>query len=259
MRMARSLSKTCLPFSREAQISRPLVSIIIVVSRDMEELRQVIASILPHRDHGIEIVVIDGGSDDGTVELLQSLDDQVDYWLSEPDNGIYDAMNKGLKAATGEYVLHLNAGDRLRSIPWDELRKCAADSVDVVCCRVKIDESVEFISDTSLLSRIDNTWHHQGTFYRRVAHLGYDTTYRAGGDFDHNQRMMRAGCSVRTCSCVVADHRNNGITTQNTSHGEIYRSVRMNYGWPYFMLSKLRFTLRDLRDYLRSNFENLRR
>ena len=57
-----------------------------------------------------ELIVIDGGSEDGTVEVLRQWDDKIDYWFSETDSGIYDAMNKGIAAAHGEYVLHLNAG-----------------------------------------------------------------------------------------------------------------------------------------------------
>jgi len=55
------------------------------------------------------VIVIDGGSDDGSIDILRHFDDSIDYWISEPDQGIYDAMNKGIAAATGKFVLHLNA------------------------------------------------------------------------------------------------------------------------------------------------------
>lgn len=236
----------------EVQISRPLLSVVIVVFRDRDELRQVIESILPHKNHDLELIVIDGASDDGTIELLQTFDPWIDYWLSEPDSGIYDAMNKGLKAASGEYILHLNAGDRLRTVPWETLRQHAKVEVDVVCCRVLIDGEVEFISRTNFLSKIDNTWHHQGTFYRRVAHLGYDATYRMAGDFDHNQRLLRAGCVVKEDPCIVADHQSGGASMAYTGHREIYRSVRTNFGWCCLMLSWLRFMLMDVRNWIRT-------
>ena len=235
----------------EAERPRPLISVVIVVFRDRDELRQVIESILPHANQELEIIVIDGGSDDGTVELLHTFDPWIDYWLSESDSGIYDAMNKGVKAASGDYILHLNAGDRLRSLPWEALRRHAEDKVDVVCCRVLIDGKVEFISRTSFLSKIDNTWHHQGTFYRRDAHLGYDATYRMAGDFDHNQRLLRAGCSVQDNPSIVADHRSGGVSMAEKGHREIYRSVRANFGRFYLTISWLRFKLRDIRNRIR--------
>lgn len=228
-----------------------LVSIIIVVFRDRDELEKIVASILPFRSNELEIVVIDGYSNDGTVDLLHGLGDSVDFWLSEPDKGIYDAMNKGLEVSSGIYVLHLNAGDRLLEIPWTSLRQYAADKVDVVCCRVLLDSCIVFLSRTGLLSKMDNTWHHQGTFYRRAAHLGYDASYRMAADFDHNQRLLKSGCSIRQLPVIVADHEGNGVSMQTTGHGEIYRSVRANFGPFYLMLSKLRFALIDVRRRLR--------
>lgn len=238
--------------SGEAAVPRPLVSVVVVVFRDRDELRRVIESILPRKNQDLELIIIDGGSDDGTVELLGDFGASIDYWLSEPDSGIYDAMNKGLKAASGEYILHLNAGDRLRAVPWETLRKCARDKIDVVCCKVLIDGEVEFVSRTSVLSRINNTWHHQGTFYRRVAHLGYDLAYRVFSDFDHNQRLLRAGCSVVDDPCIVADHQSGGVSWRETGHGEIYRIVGKNFGWPYVVLSWLRFLLSDIRKRFRA-------
>lgn len=238
--------------SRGVPAPCPLLSVVVVVFHDRDELRLVIESILPHKNQDLELIIVDGGSDDGTVELLHDFDSWIDYWLSEPDRGIYDAMNKGIKASSGEYILHLNAGDRLREVPWEALRQHAKDEVDVVCCKVLIDGEVEFVSRTSFLSKIDNTWHHQGTFYRRAAHLGYDATYRAGGDFDHNQRLLRGGCSIAEDSCIVADHQSGGFSMKETGHVEIYRSVRENFGWPYLMLSWLRFLLRDVRDLIRT-------
>ncbi|HVG27639.1 MAG TPA: glycosyltransferase, partial [Acidobacteriaceae bacterium] len=99
----------------------PLVSVIAVVFRDRVELQKIVESVAPFRSERLELIVIDGGSKDGTLEFLQSNGEEIDFWMSEPDRGIYDAMNKGIQAARGEYVLHLNAGDRLRAVPWEAL------------------------------------------------------------------------------------------------------------------------------------------
>ncbi len=95
----------------------PLVSIIIVVFRAKHELQSLLESIFAIASPEVEVIVIDGGSDDETINLLREWSDRIEYWLSEPDTGIYNAMNKGLTAATGDYILHLNAGDKLRRIP----------------------------------------------------------------------------------------------------------------------------------------------
>lgn len=239
-------------FNRSGQANpTPLISVIVVVFRDRKELGEVIKSILPFQSKDLEIVIVDGCSQDGTVELLESLNEHIAFWLSEPDKGIYDAMNKGLAAARGKYVLHLNAGDRLLDVPWAALQQFDDESIDVVCCRVLLDSQVVFVSRTGLLLKVDNTWHHQGTFYRRAAHLGYDVSYRMAADFDHNQRLLKRGCTIRDLPVVVADHAANGISMQIKGHGEIYRSVRANFGTLYLILSKLRFALMAVKSYVR--------
>jgi glycosyltransferase involved in cell wall biosynthesis len=225
----------------------PLVSIIIVVYKDREELRRVIQSILPHANEAVDLVVVDGGSDDGTVEFLSDPGNRVDSWISEPDRGIYDAMNKGISLARGEFLLHLNAGDRLLQIPSEELYQCLKDGVDVAAFRILMDGKNIYVPGNALKMRIDNCWHHQGTFYRRVKHLGYDPGYRICGDFDHNQRLVKAGCSFRLLTRVVADHLNNGISMDKSGRKEIFRSIRSNFGMAYFPVALARFKLNDLR------------
>ena len=72
-----------------------------------DAIRSMLQQTYPH----IEYIVIDGGSKDGTVDLLRRYDTQISHWVSEPDKGIYDAMNKGIALATGEYIGFLNADD----------------------------------------------------------------------------------------------------------------------------------------------------
>src|ERR1700730_3258110 len=87
-----------------ALASQPLVSIITVVFRDRAQLQPPMKSVFEHVQGDVEIIVIDGGSNDGTVEMLREWDGKIDYWLSESDRGIYNAMNKGIAAARGEYI-----------------------------------------------------------------------------------------------------------------------------------------------------------
>ena len=90
----------------------PLVSVITVVFNGAEHLRGAIDSVLAQTYPDLEYIVVDGGSTDGTTEILRAYDRRIDYWVSEPDAGIYDAMNKGIRAATGTLVGILNADDR---------------------------------------------------------------------------------------------------------------------------------------------------
>ncbi len=229
----------------------PLVSILSVAFNDRDEIAALIENVAPFRSDDLEFIIVDGGSRDGTVELLRSRNEQVDYWLSEPDEGIYDGMNKGLAACSGAYVLHLNAGDRLVQIPWDLLRRCNSSKVDVVTCGVLIDDYIQFLPRTGLISKIANGWHHQGTFYLAATHPGYDASYRICGDFDHNQRRLKSGCHIEIDLSIVATHRSGGISMDSKGRLETFRSVRANFGLFYLVLSRIRFGLVDLRQWLR--------
>jgi glycosyltransferase involved in cell wall biosynthesis len=91
--------------------SRKLVSVITVVYNDCQNIEATIKSVLAQTCDQVEYLVIDGGSKDGTVDVIKCYADRLDYWVSEPDKGLYDAMNKGLAAATGKYISFLNCGD----------------------------------------------------------------------------------------------------------------------------------------------------
>lgn len=90
----------------------PKISIITIVLNNKEFLEYTIQSVSTQVFTNYEYIVIDGGSTDGTKELIKNSKGKIDYWVSEPDRGIYDAMNKGAKLAKGEWLIFLNAGDR---------------------------------------------------------------------------------------------------------------------------------------------------
>ena len=97
--------------SKESLINEPLISIITVVFNGIEHLEETILSVANQTYCNIEYIVIDGGSDDGTLEIIKKYLHIIDLWVSENDNGIYDAMNKGAKLATGSHLGFLNASD----------------------------------------------------------------------------------------------------------------------------------------------------
>ena len=89
----------------------PLVTIITVVYNDVLHIEQTMLSVLNQSYPNIEYIVIDGGSTDGTVDVIKKYADRLAYWVSEPDGGIYPAMNKGVEHAKGEWVNFMNSGD----------------------------------------------------------------------------------------------------------------------------------------------------
>lgn len=87
------------------------LSIITINYNNREGLRRTIQSIVTQTSHEFEYIVIDGGSNDGSIEVIKEYSDYINYWISEPDRGIYHAMNKGVAKATGEYCNFINSGD----------------------------------------------------------------------------------------------------------------------------------------------------
>ena len=92
---------------------KPIISIITVIYNGADLLAGTIESIIGQTYPAIEYIIVDGESTDGTVAIIKKYADHLSQWISEPDNGLYDAMNKGLKMATGDFVWFMNAGDHI--------------------------------------------------------------------------------------------------------------------------------------------------
>lgn len=99
---------------------KPLVSIITVVYNGERYLEQTIKSVLNQSYSNIEYLIIDGGSTDGTIEIIKKFEDKLSFWLSEKDNGVYDAMNKGISIANGEIIGIINSDDYYSSFAVQE-------------------------------------------------------------------------------------------------------------------------------------------
>ena len=95
----------------ENEMCYPKISIITVSYNAVATIEQTILSVINQTYENIEYIIIDGGSTDGTIDIIKKYEDQISYWISEPDNGIYDAMNKGIIKTTGEWIYFLNSGD----------------------------------------------------------------------------------------------------------------------------------------------------
>jgi len=98
---------------KKPQPGKPLVSIITVVRNDEEHLERAIQSVINQSYDNTEYIIIDGASSDGTVDIIRKHEDYIDYWMSEPDSGVYDAMNKGVSIARGDWIYFLGCDDVL--------------------------------------------------------------------------------------------------------------------------------------------------
>jgi len=200
----------------------PLVSIITVVCNGADYLEQTIRSVHDHRNGVAEYIVIDGASDDGTLEIIRANEECIDYWLSEPDSGIFSAMNKGIACSTGKYLLFLNARDMLVA-DIGKLRDILSQDFVLVYGKANMlepDGKLSYIKGRTLRSyrelhkgmRIC----HQAIFFRRDLIGFYDTTYRLLADRVKIHDIIRSHGIDRTrfVDLAIADYFEGGISRQ---------------------------------------------
>lgn len=91
--------------------SRPIITVVTVVLNDCQNIEETILSVIKQSYDNVEYIVLDGASSDGTIDLIKKYDDFIDYWVSEPDKGIYQAFNKGIDLSSGKWIAFMNCGD----------------------------------------------------------------------------------------------------------------------------------------------------
>ena len=151
------------------------ISVITINYNEKEGLRKTIQSVVGQTYADIEYIVIDGGSTDGSKELIETYQDKIHYWISEPDSGIYNAMNKGIRAATGDYLLFMNSGDcffeqdtvsKAEKLMVDDYGIYYGDLIYFNKRKKKYEDWI-FPNKLSLGFFIENSLPHQGSFIKR--------------------------------------------------------------------------------------------
>jgi glycosyltransferase involved in cell wall biosynthesis len=168
----------------------------------------------------VEYIVIDGGSTDGTLEVVRRRAAEVAKWLSEPDNGIYQAMNKGVRLATGDYVCFMNAGDCFASedtisrmfVPPPEAELLWGD------CIIRSDGGEEYDSARKVLPRLHRqmTLCHQSLFTRTAALRArpYNESFRIAADYDFLCERLLAGADYEYRPVPVSRIDDRGASTR---------------------------------------------
>lgn len=209
-----------------------LISVITVVYNGAAQLRSTIESVLEQRRNDIEHIVIDGGSTDGTCDVLHEFDSRLDYWVSEPDGGIYDAMNKALALCKGDYVHFLNAGDRYCSPnALQHVSLLLALQPGLLMNRVnglRLDGGITLLPKTLGLNTyrhlFNSAYCHQGAFVRTslLQTIGFDRTYKHFADFHALMLIREMTSSVLETSEVVVDFPLDGVSSDWRKASALY-------------------------------------
>jgi glycosyltransferase involved in cell wall biosynthesis len=199
---------------------RPLVSVITVVFNGARYLEEAIVAVASQTYPNIEHIVIDGGSTDGTVDILRRYDDKLGYWMSEPDAGLYDAMNKGVALVEDpeSYILFANADDSLYATDAIARAVQLGQGADLVYGKMELtDDQISGVSgrEVQLADLARQTLCHPATFVRKRAfdRVGkFDTSYRIAADYDHIVRCFTAPVSTRFVDVIVSRMRMGGLS-----------------------------------------------
>ncbi|HVS52976.1 MAG TPA: glycosyltransferase family 2 protein [Opitutaceae bacterium] len=174
----------------------PALSVVIACKNPGPRLAVALGSVWEQRDAAVETIVIDGGSTDGTPESLERDHGRLTAFVSEPDAGVYDAMNKGLAVARGDWVLFLGADDRLvgTRILSEALNWTKKTEAGVVAGEVAYDDGRLYKLHARVNPLARNFMHHQAAFYRRSLfeeNGRFDTSLAIMADYEFNLRLWK--------------------------------------------------------------------
>lgn len=202
----------------------PQLSIISVVLNEAAGLQRTIESVVKQVYKNFEYIIIDGGSDQATIEVIKKNESSIDYWVTERDLGIYDAMNKGVANSRGDWVLFLNAGD---SLFGDDVLKEVFGLSDISHYDILFGDHVVNFNDFRGEKRrkagkvksikLGSQFCHQSAFIRRtlLANHKYNIENRIGADFEFFYDMYLDQKKFRYLGSVISQIENGGLSDIN--------------------------------------------
>lgn len=233
---------------------QPTISIVTVARNSSRTIDATLASVLRQSYPHIEYVVVDGASTDGTREKIETCREGITKFVSEPDEGIYQAMNKGLRMATGNFVLFLNADDAL--VHRDAIQAAVANiskasrEAEVYHGGIVRFDSTTGRSDiwqptiVNELSLFRGSLPHPATFYRRSVFErvgGFDESFRIAGDYEWAVRArLKHDCAFAPIAALVAVFTQGGLSSNPEHAAENAREMKRIVAAHYSPLQTMR-------------------
>ncbi len=220
----------------------PLISIITITYNAEQTLERTIKSIINQDYQSIQYIIIDGASTDGTCQLIGQYRQYISFYISEPDGGLYHAMNKGLERATGDYVWFINAGDEifdrhtLSNIFKDEPLACIYYG-DTVMTNME----GAIIGSRRLAPPENLSWKsfkrgmlvsHQSFIAKRELVEPYNLQYKFSADFEWCLKALKKASAIKNTHSILSRFLDGGITKKNIVPGlkERFRIMCQHYG-----------------------------
>ena len=197
------------------------ISIVTVVYNSFINIEDTILSVINQNYKNIEYIIIDGDSTDGTKEIIRKHNENISYWISEPDNGIYDAMNKGIKVSNGDWILFLNAGDLFYNYNVLSKVNLEMNNCDVIYGKTAIKQK-----NGDLLIRnyypLKMDWKvipycHQSVFIKSIflKEILFETKYNIAADYNQYFKLKTKKLKFKPINEIISIYDMNGLSSLN--------------------------------------------
>lgn len=217
----------------------PLFSVITVSYNSEKTIEQTILSVLNQTFLDYEYLIIDGGSTDATLEIIKCYEEKFNgrlRWVSEADNGIYYAMNKGVDLAKGKYIGLLNSDDWYEHNALEIVAGFTSNNTDIIYGMLNVydnDKKLLYVYANYVDKLPQESLAHPSTFVskRCYKNLGsYTTDYRSSSDYEFFLRAFNEGVNFRFIESILANFRCGGMSSESLAYFETLKIRRM-YGF----------------------------
>ncbi len=232
---------------------KPLISVVTVVLNGRQTLERCVKSVISQTYSSIEYIVVDGGSKDGTMDIIKQYDKAIDYWVSEKDNGLYHAMNKAVLFCTGDYILYLNADDELyNSQTMEKVANNVTKDIDIFYGNILVEdkyceEYIQLGREFSLNDIKKEKKPPHPAFFVRSSLLKenpFNEKCRIASDYDLMCRLFRKHLKMKYINEIISIFHTGGLSSlffrTNRENAVI---IRENFGTKYAIFYLMRKSL----------------
>jgi len=247
---------------------QPKLSVITIVYNNAKDIERTMRSVMNQTYANIEYIIIDGASTDGTLAIIQKYKDKITKVISEKDNGIYDAMNKGMGIATGDYLLFMNSGDEIYDSATVSKIFAASPGADIYYGETEMyGEGWISLGQRRHHAPDSFNWRsfkygmsisHQAIYVKRSLAVPYDLQYKYSADIDWIIKVAKNSSSIVNTHGYVAKYLVGGISKQKhmASLKERFRIFTKHYGLIPNLVNHFRIALNLMLYYLRHRRTN---
>lgn len=221
---------------KQSSKNNPLFSVITVVYNGEKYIEQTIQSVLDQNYDNIEYIIIDGNSTDRTIDIIKKYEDKIDYWISEKDTGIYNAMNKGIDLCTGDYISFMNADDWYETDMFVKLKDVSKASPDYIFGNtIIIDENNNYLrTDIPDLKKYKRSipFGHQALFVKTqiMQDIKFNEKYEIVADYDFSIKLITHQFIYKYIPYGIVNYRLGGVSSTRNYTNEVFQIHKYHFG-----------------------------